>query len=85
MKYFKFLCILFEESLTWKYHINRVTNKIYKVIGTLNRLNMLNHKMHCYQYIIIFSHPNRTMDDLLLEDFIMINRQKHYTNIHMIG
>ena len=22
---------------------------------------------------------------ILLEDFIMINRQKHYTNIHMIG
>ena len=23
--------------------------------------------------------------EFLLEDFIMINRQKHYTNIHMIG
>ena len=38
VKYFKFLGILFDESLTWKCHINMVTNKISKVIGILNRL-----------------------------------------------
>ena len=38
VKYFKFLGILFDESLTWKCHINMVTNKISKGIGKLNRL-----------------------------------------------
>ena len=38
VNYFKFLCILFDESSTWKCHINMVTNKISKVIGILNRL-----------------------------------------------
>ena len=27
VKYFKFLVILFDENLTWKCHINMVTNK----------------------------------------------------------
>ena len=38
VKYFKFLGILFDENLTWKCHINMVTNKLSKVIGILNRL-----------------------------------------------
>ena len=38
VKYFMFLGILFDESLTWKCHINMVTKKISKVIGILNRL-----------------------------------------------
>ena len=36
--YFKFLGILFDESVTWKCHINMVTNKISQVIGILKRL-----------------------------------------------
>ena len=32
------LCILVDENLTWKCHINVVTNKLSKVIGKLNRL-----------------------------------------------
>ena len=32
VKYYKFLGILFDESLTWKCHINMITNKISKVI-----------------------------------------------------
>ena len=38
VNYFKFLGILFDENLTWKWHINMVTNKLLKVIGILNRL-----------------------------------------------
>ena len=38
VQYFKFLGILFDENLTWKCHINMVTNKLSKVIGILNRL-----------------------------------------------
>ena len=38
VKYFKFLGILFDVNLTWKCHINMVTNKLSKVIGILNRL-----------------------------------------------
>ena len=38
VKYFKFLGILFDENLTWKCHINMVTNKLSKVIGILTRL-----------------------------------------------
>ena len=38
VKYFKFLSILFDESLTWKCDINMVTNKISKIIGIINRL-----------------------------------------------
>ena len=38
VKYFKFLGILFDESLTWKCHINMVANEISKVIGILNKL-----------------------------------------------
>ena len=41
VKYFKFLCILFDENLTWKYHINMVTNKLPKVNGILNRLKQV--------------------------------------------
>ena len=37
VKYIKFLGILFDEILTWKCHINMVTNKLSKVIGILNR------------------------------------------------
>ena len=29
VKYFKFLGILYDENLTWKCHINIVTNKLY--------------------------------------------------------
>ena len=36
VKYFKFLGILFDETVTWKCHINMVTNKLSKVIGILN-------------------------------------------------
>ena len=38
VKYFKFLGILFDENLTWKFHINMVTNQLSKVIGIINRL-----------------------------------------------
>ena len=38
VQYFNFLGILFDENLTWKYHIHMVTNKLSKVIGILNRL-----------------------------------------------
>ena len=38
VKYGKFLGMLFDENLTWKCHINMVTNKLSKVIGILNRL-----------------------------------------------
>ena len=38
VKYFKFIGILFDENLTWKCHINMVTNKLLKVIGMLNRI-----------------------------------------------
>ena len=38
VKYFKFISILFDENLTWKCHINMVTNKLSKVIGILNIL-----------------------------------------------
>ena len=38
VKYFKFLGILFDENLTWKCHINMITNKLSKVIGILTRL-----------------------------------------------
>ena len=57
VKYFKFLGILFDESLTWECHINMVTNKISQVIGLLNRLKHVSRKMHCYQYIVLFSLP----------------------------
>ena len=30
VKHFKFLCILIDESLTWKCHINMLTNKNLK-------------------------------------------------------
>ena len=29
---------MFDEHLTWKYHITMITNKLSKVIGILNRL-----------------------------------------------
>ena len=38
VKYFKFIGVLFVENVTWKCHINMVTNKLSKVIGILNRL-----------------------------------------------
>ena len=33
VQYFKFIDILFDENLTWKCHINMVTNTVSKVIG----------------------------------------------------
>ena len=38
VKFFKFLGIMFDEHLTWKNHITIITNKLFKVIGILNRL-----------------------------------------------
>ena len=38
VKFFKFLGIMFDEHLTWKNHITMITNKLFKVIGILNRL-----------------------------------------------
>ena len=49
LKYFKFLAILFDENLTWKCHINMVTNKLSKVIGILSRLK------HVYLYHALLS------------------------------
>ena len=60
LKYFKFLGILFDVSLTWRCHINMVTNKISKVIGILNRLKHVSHK-NCYKYIIFASHLNNRL------------------------
>ena len=36
--FFKFHGIMFDEHLTWKYHITMITNTLSKVIGILNRL-----------------------------------------------
>ena len=60
VKYFKFLGILLDESLTWKCHINMVTNKISKVIGILNRLKHVfpqNALLSIYNYLFA-SHLN---------------------------
>ena len=38
VKSFKFLGIILDENLTWRNHIDMVTNKLSKVIGILNRL-----------------------------------------------
>ena len=35
LKYTKFLGLLFDEELSWKYHIDEVTNKISKMSGVL--------------------------------------------------
>ena len=54
VKYFKFLGILFDENLTWKCHINMVTNKLSKVIGILNRLKHVypqNALLSIYHYL----------------------------------
>ena len=58
VKYFKFLGILFDESLTWKCHLNMVTNKIFKVIGILNRLkHVFPQNALLSIYHSFFSHP----------------------------
>ena len=36
-----FLGIIIDQHLTWKYHINCISNKISKVIGVLNRLKYI--------------------------------------------
>jgi len=41
LKSFKFLGIIFDESLTWKLHTHMVTNKLAKVIGILSRLKFV--------------------------------------------
>ena len=60
VKYFKFLGILFDENLTWKCHINMLTNKLSKVIGLLNRLKHVypqNALLSIYHYLFA-SHLN---------------------------
>ena len=60
VKYVKFLGILFDENLTWKCHINMVTNKLSKVIGILNRLKHVypqNALLSIYHYLFA-SHLN---------------------------
>ena len=37
LKYTKFLGLLFDEELSWKYHIDEVTNKISKMSGVLTK------------------------------------------------
>ena len=49
VKYFRFFGILFDENLTWKCHINMVTNKLSKVIGILNILK------HVYLHNLLLS------------------------------
>ena len=38
---FSFLCIMIEENLTWKNHVNMITNKLSKIIGILHRLTYI--------------------------------------------
>ena len=60
VKYFKFLGILFDGNLTWKCHINMVTNKLSKVMGILNRLKHVypqNALISVYHYLFA-SHLN---------------------------
>ena len=38
VKSFKFLGIMFDESLTWKSHVHMITNKLSKVVGIINKL-----------------------------------------------
>ena len=35
---FRFLGIMIDENLTWKNHVNMITNKLSKIIGILHRL-----------------------------------------------
>ena len=41
VQHFNFIGILFDENLTWKCHINMITNKMSKVIGIFNRLKLV--------------------------------------------
>ena len=36
-----FLGIMIDENLTWKNHVNMITNKLPKIIGILHRLNYI--------------------------------------------
>ena len=54
---FNYLGIILHERLTWKNHINMVTNKIAKVSGILNRLKHIfpqNVLLSLYHTLIIF-------------------------------
>ena len=57
---FDFLGITIEKHLTWKSHVDKISNKISKTIGTLNRLKFylpLNAKLAIYNSLIL-SHIN---------------------------
>ena len=51
---FNYLGIILHEHLTWKNHINMVTNKIAKVSGILNRLKHIKQvvKYMQFEYLI---------------------------------
>ena len=43
---FNFLGIVLDENLSWKHHIDMISNKIYRCVGVLNRLK----HFFAYQY-----------------------------------
>ena len=57
---FDFLGITIDKHLTWKSHVDKVSNEISKTIGILNRLKIylpLNAKLAIYNSLIL-SHIN---------------------------
>ena len=53
---FVFLGVTIDKHLTWKSHVDKISNKISKTIGILNRLNFylpLNAKLAIYNSLIL--------------------------------
>ncbi len=56
---FNFLGLILDEHLTWKYHVNKISNKISQCMGILNRLkHFLPIQTKVLIYLQVLSHLN---------------------------
>ena len=88
---FNYLGIILHEHLTWKNHINMVTNKIAKVSGILNRLKHIfsqNVLLSLYHTLII-SHINYGMllwsSDIRSVEKYQKKAIRNITNSHILA
>ena len=94
VKYFKFLGILFDETLTWKYHIHMITNKLSNsfcitlelwTVFLVNRVSKLQKKtvriMSNGAYLAHSEPLFKTLRLLKIEDVYKLKLMKFYYNL----
>ena len=83
---FNFLGIIFDKSLTWKDHIDKISSKISKSIGILNRIKSFTPKYilkniyntlitpHLYYGILVWGYNNTRLYNLQKKGYSNHNR-----------